>query len=142
LAVLGLINVPDIMYAGIPLEVHRRLEGLYVECVNVISLAIGPLYQHHGELLPSLRIPDHLLMLAVTGPKNSGVDVNFPTDRWVEENMRCAAEFYHIPIDQLRVGPILLRDRQQLILNQTLKVLRIRIDQIPSNIRPFNVWFR
>ena len=76
----------DVAYANDPVEVTQRLQQLmYMACYCIASYASRKIYSLHGAGLPTLKLPDHVYMMGVTGPKDSGVDVRLARERWVKK---------------------------------------------------------
>src|SRR5207253_11278482 len=96
--------------------------------------AIAPLYKLHNMKPPTLRLPDQVNLLSVAGPQGSGVQVDLDRDRWVVENMRRAGAARRKAPNQVRVTGVLLRERHLELINDTLRVLEIRKENVPAGL--------
>lgn len=122
-----------ISYANDPVEVTQRLQQLfYMACYCIASYASEAIYKLHGKEMPTLRLPDHVYMMGVTGPKDSGVKINLgvPHNQWVAENMRRAGSVRGRKPNEVRITGVLIRERHLDLINDAFKVLGLRMDHI------------
>ena len=118
-----------IAYANDPIEVTQRLQQLfYMACYCIASYASEAIYKLHGEEMPTLRLPDHVYMMGVTGPQTSNVKINLdvPRDQWVAENMRRAGSVRNRQPNEVRITGVLIRERHLELMNDAFKVLGLR----------------
>jgi hypothetical protein len=126
------------LFAGVPISVRERLQrSFYLACASIGSYAMTEAYRRRKREMPTLRLPDHLLVLSVTGPKGSGVSAALPPETWVSENLRRTAAATGKPVASLHVGGLVIRQRHLQMINDTLKELGISLRQIPEDLEPY-----
>ncbi len=138
---LGLDQEPQVGAAQDPLDVNHSHEVRdYMASASIGSYAIGALYDLAHKSWEPRVIPDQSYIFGLLGPKSHdgpGLDVTLHPHHWLDENMQRVADIRHKRLKQLRVTGLPIRERHFDLINNTLRVLGITMQDLPESVRFF-----